>query len=125
MTDSYIWEVRNPDGGMLGMEVARSIMQPTEKVLGHAFPQRVDVEVRDSGGNLVAKGEGLESGEPIPMARFRIDGTSVSRQQAWPDRSDYGSPVILPGGEVGILKKWWNAEDGSEWRWEVEFYNHV
>jgi hypothetical protein len=31
--------------------------------------------------------------------------------------------VVLPGGEVGILLAWWNAEDGSEWRWQVEFYN--
>ncbi len=32
--------------------------------------------------------------------------------------------VILPGREVGQLLQWWNAEDGSEWRWQVEFYNH-
>jgi len=30
----------------------------------------------------------------------------------------------VPGGEVGILTAWWNAEDGSSWRWQVEFYNH-
>ncbi len=125
MADAHIWEVRSPDGGMLGMEVARSVMQPAERVLGHAFPQKVDIEIRDSEGNLVAKGEGLESHEPIPMARFVVRGGTVQREQTWPDNSDYGSPVILPGGEVGILKKWWNAEDGSEWRWEVEFYNHV
>jgi hypothetical protein len=33
--------------------------------------------------------------------------------------------VILPGGEVGTLIRWWNTEDGSEWRWQVEFYNHT
>jgi hypothetical protein len=32
--------------------------------------------------------------------------------------------VILPGGEVGELLKSWNAKDGSEWRWQIEFYNH-
>jgi hypothetical protein len=32
--------------------------------------------------------------------------------------------VLLPGGEVGILKQWWNAEDESAWRWQVEFSNH-
>ena len=30
---------------------------------------------------------------------------------------------VLPGGEVGALVSWWNAEDGGEWRWQVEFYN--
>ena len=25
---------------------------------------------------------------------------------------------------AAILVSWWNAEDESEWRWQVEFYNH-
>jgi hypothetical protein len=33
--------------------------------------------------------------------------------------------VILPGGEAGILKSWWHADDHSEWRWQIEFYNHI
>jgi hypothetical protein len=24
---------------------------------------------------------------------------------------------------VGVLTAWWNAEDGSAWRWSVEFSN--
>ena len=36
---------------------------------------------------------------------------------------DLGSPVLLPGGEVDILLRWWNAAAESEWRWQVEFYN--
>jgi hypothetical protein len=32
---------------------------------------------------------------------------------------------MLPGGETGELKQWWHAEDKSEWRWTVEFYNHT
>jgi hypothetical protein len=32
---------------------------------------------------------------------------------------------MLPGGEVGILKSWWNAPDHKEWRWQVEFYNSL
>jgi hypothetical protein len=32
---------------------------------------------------------------------------------------------VVPGGEAGELKSWWNADDGSEWRWRLEFYNHV
>jgi hypothetical protein len=53
-----------------------------------------------------------------------IRGDGVEREDLWPDDEDHGRPVMLPGGEVGILLSWWNAEDGSEWRWQVEFYNH-
>ena len=38
---------------------------------------------------------------------------------------DLGRLVILPGGEAGILKSWWHADDHSEWRWQLEFYNHT
>jgi hypothetical protein len=45
-------------------------------------------------------------------------------EDGWPSQEDLGRLVILPGGEAGILKAWWHAEDQSEWRWQVEFYNH-
>ena len=48
----------------------------------------------------------------------------VTRQDRWLIKKDIGQCVLLPGGEVGVLIQWWNAEDGSEWRWQVEFYNH-
>jgi hypothetical protein len=44
---------------------------------------------------------------------------------AGPSPGDIGSVVILPGGEAGILKSWWNADDETEWRWQLEFYNHT
>ena len=46
-----------------------------------------------------------------------------TREDLWPAAEDIGRPVMLPGGEVGILRAWWNAKDGGEWRWQVEFYN--
>lgn len=123
--ETHIWEVRNPDGGMLGMEVAKSVMAPSSCVLGHAFPERVDIEVRDGEGHLVARAQDLKAGAgSTPMARFSIRDGGIEREQIWPDAGDHGRHVILPGGEVGVLKTWWNADDGSEWRWEVEFYNH-
>lgn len=121
---AYIWEIRSPDGGMLGLEVARAITDPCEAVLGHAFPERIDVTVRD-GERLVAQGSGLTAQRSTPMARLEVSGGTVMRTQVWPTDADHGKPVILPGGEVGVLTSWWNAEDGSEWRWSVEFYNHV
>jgi hypothetical protein len=57
------------------------------------------------------------------MARLVKHGQQIERTDIWPEQDDIGRPV-LPGGEVGLLRAWWNAEDGSEWRWSVEFYNH-
>lgn len=121
---AYIWEIRSPDGGMLGLEVARAITDPCDEVLGHAFPEKVDVTVRE-GDRVVAQGSGLTAEGSTPMARLVLAGGTVVRTQVWPTDVDNGKPVILPGGEVGVLTAWWNAADGSEWRWSVEFYNHV
>jgi hypothetical protein len=57
------------------------------------------------------------------MTRLTVRGDQIRREDIWPEESDIGQVVVLPGGEVGKLVSWWNAEDGSEWRWQVEFYN--
>jgi hypothetical protein len=119
----YVWELRNPDGAMLGVEWARGRSEATEQIIGHSLPERIDVVVRDGQDAVVAKGEGLTGGEPTPMARLRIVGETVTRESIWPTDDDLGSLVILPGGEIAVLKSWWNAVDGSEWRWQVEFHN--
>lgn len=121
---SQTWEIRNPDGGMLGTEFARGVAEPTDMLLAHALPERIDVVVRD-GEAVIARGDGLSHDESAPMARLRIEGDGVRRENVWPDGSDVGRPVILPGGEIGILCEWWHAPDHSEWRWKVEFSNHV
>jgi hypothetical protein len=126
MTDPiHIWEIRNPDGGQSGLEVARARMAPHGDVIGHAFPERVDIEIYDEARSLVARGTDLASELSSPMARLVIRGTTVERENVWPDESDLEKLVILPGGEVGILKSWWHAEDHSAWTWTVEFSNHV
>ena len=60
---------------------------------------------------------------PACLARLIRRGATVTRQDCWPTKADLGQLVILPGGEVGVLTQWWNAEDGSAWRWQLEFYN--
>lgn len=122
---SLIWELRNPDGAMLGMEFARGIAERTDCLLAHSLPERVTVTVTDEDGHVVAKGEDLGGGASRPMARLWLRGDRVERENVWPDGSDLGRPVILPGGEVGVLKEWDNAEDGSAWRWQVEFSNQT
>jgi hypothetical protein len=92
-------------------------------LLVHAAPDTLDADVRSDDGNLIAQGRGLRRTAERPMARLTILGEEITREDLWPEGSDVGRPVILPGGEVGILLTWWNAEDGSEWRWRLEFYN--
>ncbi|MEX2554538.1 MAG: hypothetical protein WEB06_02780 [Actinomycetota bacterium] len=119
-----IWEIRSPDGGSTGLEFARARMGVSDRVLVHSAPSRLDVEVYSESGEFIARGSGLEGSEPTPMARLTIDPSGVSREQIWPGTADLGLPVILPGGEVGVLTAWWNADDHSAWRWSIELSNH-
>ena len=112
-------------GSGFGLEFARGVTDETECVLAHALPERVTVVVTDDNDAVVAKGEALSDDTSRPMARLWVRGGRVDRENVWPDESDLGRPVILPGGEVGILRAWWNADDGSEWRWQVEFSNQA
>lgn len=118
-----IWDLRNPDGGMLGIEFARGICAETDCMLAHALPERVTVRVTTGDGTVVATGKDLSHPKSRPMARLWLRGDRVERENVWPDDTDIDRPVILPGGEVGVLQSWWNADDGSEWRWQVEFHN--
>jgi hypothetical protein len=121
----HIWEIRNPDGGSTGLEVARGRMAPHEIVLAHALPERVDVEVVDERGVRVADGQRLSSDVRSPMSRLAIRRDRVERENVWPSKADLGTPVILPGGEVGILTAWWHEHDRSAWRWSIELSNSV
>ncbi|MDP9181872.1 MAG: hypothetical protein M3P04_03720 [Actinomycetota bacterium] len=119
----YVWELRNPDGGTLGLEWARALSSAHDVVLAHALPSRVDVVVRDESDRVVASAEGLDGEGETPMARLRLVDGAVTRESVWPTEEDLLLPVILPGGEVGVLISWWNAEDHSAWRWQLELSN--
>lgn len=117
------WELWYPAAAADGLPFARGKLDPTDVLLVHSAPETLRVEVRDADGNPLALADGIARTADRPMARLTRRGDAIERVDTWPDTSDIGRPVILPGGEVGILKEWWNAEDGSEWRWSVEFYN--
>jgi hypothetical protein len=121
-----IWDLWYPEAGSTGMPFARGRLDATEVLWVHAAPPVLAVTVYEGGERVAARGEKLERvGDQFPMTRLAKVGTRVTREDRWPTRADIGAPVLLPGGEVGILKEWWNAEDGSEWRWHVEYYNHA
>jgi hypothetical protein len=125
MGDVHIWSIRSTDGGATGLEFAQARIAPTDTVLVHATPSRIDVGVYENGGTLVAIGEGLDATGETPISRLRVDGLRILREEIWPSDEDLGTVVILPGGEAGVLTRWWNAEDRSAWRWSLELSNRV
>lgn len=122
-----VWDLWYPNAGAQGISFCRARLEDAERVWVHAPPDALRVEVRDDRGRPLASGDGLRrtTAKRLPMARLRIDGGRVVREDAWPSDVDIGSVVLLPGGEAGTLTSWWNAADGSEWRWTLEFYNHL
>jgi hypothetical protein len=125
MSELETWELWYPEAAATGLPFARARIGPTEVLWVHAAPPTLAVSVRAGDDRVLARGEPLErAGQQLPMTRLRREGERVTRQDRWPSQDDLGSLVLLPGGEVGTLVSWWNAADGSEWRWRVELYNH-
>ncbi len=118
------WDLWYPEAAASGMSFARSRIDPVESVLVHSAPPSLAVYVQDGEGRLTARGANLRATDQTPMARLTIRGGEVERADIWPAPEDIGCTVILPGGEAGILKSWCHASDKSEWRWQVELYNH-
>jgi hypothetical protein len=119
-----LWDLWYPQAGATGMSFARGRLAATNTLIVHAPPPSLTVEIRSENGSRLAYGKDLPQTADRPMARLTRRGKRIVRHDLWPTQKDIGQVVILPGGEVGILIQWWNAEDGSEWRWQIEFYNH-
>ncbi|HZQ99854.1 MAG TPA: hypothetical protein VFC93_13680 [Chloroflexota bacterium] len=120
------WELWFPDAAATGLPFARGRLDPTDVVWVHAAPAALAVVVRGEDERVVARADRLERrGERFPMTRLERRGGRLSREDRFPTEDDLGGRVILPGGEVGALVSWWNAADGSEWRWRLELYNRA
>jgi hypothetical protein len=118
------WELWYPAAAATGMEFARGRIDATDVLWVHAAPDRLAVTVREGDDRVIGRGEPLKrAGSYLPMTRLTLEGDLVRREDRWPTDDDLGALVILPGGEVGVLTAWWNAPDGSSWRWSVEFSN--
>ena len=120
-----VWEIRSSEGGPTGLPFARAKIEARDEILAHALPTSIEIEVHDETGVRVASATALKGDGDTPMARLSIRGGDVERHQIWPTAEDLETPVILAGGEVGILTAWWNADDRSEWRWSIELSNSV
>lgn len=119
------WDLWFPGAAARGLSFARGRLDATDSLLVHAPPDLLDVDVwADDGGHL-ARGTGLARTADSPMARLTRHQGAIVREDIWPTGTDCGLRVILPGGEVGTLLEWWNDADHRQWRWSVEFYNHI
>ena len=119
-----IWDLWYSKAGATEIRFARGRLEKTNILLVHAPPPVLTVEVRSDSGQRLAYAQDLQQTADRPIARLAVKENQIIREDVWPTESDIGQLVILPGGEVGKLLRWWNAEDESEWRWQVEFYNH-
>ena len=119
-----IWDLWYSKAGATGIPFARGRLNETNTLLVHAPPPVLTIEVRSDTGQRLAFAQDLEQTADRPIARLTVQREHITREDLWPAQDDIGHLVILPGGEVGKLLNWWNAEDGSEWRWQVDFYNH-
>ncbi len=119
-----MWELWFPGAGATGLPFARGRLDPASVMWVHSAPRTIEVTVRDGEGVALAQAKSLvREGEYMPMTRLERVGGEIRREDRWPTQDDLGALVILPGGEVGALVEWWNADDGLEWRWRVEYYN--
>jgi len=119
-----IWDLWYPQAAATGVAFARGRLGATKVLWAHAAPPMLTVEVRSDNGKRLAYAQDLAQTSDRPMTRLTWQGEKITREDLWPAQTNIGELVILPGGEVGKLLRWWNAEDGSEWRWQIEFYNH-
>ncbi len=119
-----VWDLWYPKAAATGIPFARGRIDGAEIMLVHSAPPVLTATVRADDGRVLAEGKDLQATDDTPITRLTRRGNHIERDDIWPAEDDLGRLVLLPGGEVGALKEWWNAEDNSEWRWQVEFYNH-
>lgn len=117
------WTIWYPQAASTGLLLGRGLLDATTTLLVHAAPPTLTVEVTSDDGRRLAFGQDLEQSNETPICVLRREGTRITREDIWPVEAQIGLPVLLPGGEVGILKMWWHAPDHSEWRWQIELYN--
>ena len=122
---NWTWELRSRDGGMNGLEFARcTTASGFSRVLVHAAPAQLGLTVVADDDTVVLRADADRDGAYSPITLLELDGGRVRRREVWPGPELYGLPVLLPGGEVGVLTAWEHADDHSWWRWSVEFSNH-
>jgi len=118
-----IWDLWFPDAAAQGLLFARGRLRATDLLLVHAAPANLRVDVVSDAGQLLARATNLQRTAETPIAQLSRRDGRIERQDIWPSEREIGLPVILAGGEVGILTAWWNDQDRQAWRWSIELFN--
>lgn len=118
-----IWDLWFPEAAAQGLLFARGRLQATNLLLTHAAPTNLRVDVVDGAGKLLARGTNLRRTAETPIAQLSRRDGRIERVDIWPSEREIGLPVILAGGEVGILTAWWNDPERRTWRWSIELFN--
>jgi hypothetical protein len=118
-----IWDLWFPEAAAQGLPFARGRLQAVDVLLAHAAPATLCVDVVDAAGQLLARGTNLRRTAETPIAQLSRRDGRIERADIWPSEREIGLPVILAGGEVGILTSWWNDRDRLTWRWSIELFN--
>jgi hypothetical protein len=121
---SEIWDLWFPEAAAQGLLFARGRLAATNLLLAHAAPANLRVDVVDDAGKLLARGTNLGRTAETPIALLSRRNGRIERKDIWPSERELGLPVILAGGEVGILTAWWNDPEQRTWRWSIELFNH-
>jgi hypothetical protein len=120
-----VWSIRSNDGGMNGLEFCRcTTAGGFARVLVHATPAKAGVEITGQDGEVIVRCDVEREGDYSPMTLLEVGGGGIKRTEVWPDDSMYGLPVLLAGGEAGILRSWENDPERTWWRWTLELSNH-
>jgi hypothetical protein len=118
-----LWDLWFPDAAAQGLPFARGRLQATEVLLAHAAPANLRVDVVNDAGTLLARGTNLRRTAETPITQLNRRNGRIERVDIWPSEREIGLPVIMAGGEVGILTAWWNDPDRQMWRWSIELFN--
>ena len=118
-----IWDLWFPEAAAQGLLFGRGRLQATDVLLAHAAPANLRVAVVDDAGTLLARGTNLRRTAETPITQLNRRNGRIERVDIWPSEREIGLPVIMAGGEVGILTAWWNDPDRQMWRWSIELFN--
>ena len=112
------WAVETSKDGSKWRFLGKAWKSPGERVLVHAripwlrYRQLIPTESPEWCEPLGSEGK-------TPMCIVSME--EHTRHDVWPGLEHRRLPVLIPGGEVGRLVEFEHADDGSTWRYRLEF----
>ena len=73
-------------------------------MLIQSAPADAEVRIIDGDDTVVARADLQRTGDYSPMTLIELDSSAMRRSEVWPDADLCGVPVLLAGGEVGVLQ---------------------